>query len=415
MTSPADLGVVGAGGGSRAAWHPRHSLLGIGLAAAVGFAACATPPKPRELEALEAIRRSPAVTEAAKRSPDLVATSDRLGAKAREEWEANELEEARRDALMAQIKLKTALALLEQEQAKARIQALSTEQAEADEELANVSKDLAAVTEQLNLLRRLGDARKTADADKQKLSQQMSSDQQKAQAEQQRLAQQLVTEQKMAAAQLALKTADTVEASKYAPPEYAAANDMFAKAQAEVKQGNFQGAQASADVAKKNADRATELSKPLYAQNEQTAQNRARDDALGKDASAIPGVSVRLERKGDLQRLVISVPDIFAKKQTSFAAGKDAILDPIAALINKYPTYPIQIIGHTDNKGKAGELLALSNARAQSVYSALATRGVDGKRMLVSGVGGEQPIVDNRTAANRARNNRIEIIFLYHH
>jgi flagellar motor protein MotB len=47
------------------------------------------------------------------------------------------------------------------------------------------------------------------------------------------------------------------------------------------------------------------------------------------------------------------------------------------------------------------------------VFSALVVRGVDAKRMVVSGQGSAEPIADNRTANGRARNNRIEIVFLY--
>ena len=387
------------------------SVLGATLCGGLAILACATPPKPRELEAYEAVKRNPGIADAAKRSPDLVASSDRLAVKAHEEWQSNDLEESRRDALMAQIKLKTALAILDQEQMKARIQALSGQQADAEEEYANLSKDLTAVTEQLQLLQKLGEARKAADADKQRLSQEMSTEQQKAQAETQKLTLQLATEQKLAAAQLSLRTADTVDAARYARPEYSAASDMFAKAQAEVKAGDLAGAQASAEVAKKNADRAAELAKPEYEKAEQTTQNRARDEALQRDATAIAGVNVRIERLGDSQRLVISAQDLFTKKETSLGNGHDGLLDSLASLINKYPTYPIYVLGRTEVRGKPGELLAMSQARAQSVSNALTARGVDPRRMTVSA---DAPVVDAKAPAPRTKSNRVEIVFLYH-
>jgi outer membrane protein OmpA-like peptidoglycan-associated protein len=387
-------------------------LVAAGSLAVLALAACATPPKPREIEVYETVKRNGSVAEAAKRSPELVATSDRLALKAREEWESNDLDEARRDALMAQIKLKTALAILEQEQMKARIQALSSQQADAEEEYGGMTKDLAAATDHLDLLKKLGEARKAADADKQRLSQQMSTEQQKAQAETQKLTLQLATEQKLAAAQLALRTADTVEAARYASPEYSAAADMLAKAQAEVKDGDLTSAQASAEVAKKNAERAAEVAKPAYEQAEQTTQNRARDEALQRDATAVSGVAVRIERLGDSQRLVVSLQDFFTKKQTNLSAGHEATLDSMAALINKYPTYPIQVLGRIDGKGKPGELLAISAARAQSISSALIARGVDVKRLFVNA---DEPINEPRVSpARAARSNRVEIVFLYH-
>ncbi len=386
-------------------------LASISLLGLATFAGCATPPKPRELETFEMLRKNPGVPDAAKKSPDLVASSDRLGTKATDEWQSNDLEESRRDALMAQIKLKTALALYEQDQMKARIQALSTQQADAEEELAGASKDLASATEALELRKKLGDAQKAAVADRDRLAQEMSSEQQKLQAEKQKLTLELATQQKLAAAELALRTADTVEANKYAAAPYSAASDMLAKARAEVKTGDLVGAQLSAEVARQHAERASELAKPAYEQAEQSTQSRARDEALQRDATAISGVAIRIERIGDSQRLVISVQDLFTKKEIALGPGHEPLLDSLASLINKYPTYPIQVLGRTEVRGKPGELLAMSQARAQSVSTALAARGVDPRRMTVSA---DVPLNDPKSSTTRSKNNQVEIVFLYH-
>jgi outer membrane protein OmpA-like peptidoglycan-associated protein len=387
-------------------------LAGAALVAGSSLLGCATPPKPRELDAYETLRKNPGVGDAAKKSPDLVASSDRLAGKSRDEWQSNDLEESRRDALMAQIKLKTALAIAEQDQLKARIQELSGQQADAEEELGSVSKDLASAQEALELRKKLGEAQRAAAADRERLAQQMSSEQQKAQVEKQKLTMQLATEQKLAAAQLALRTADTVEANRYAQPAYSAASDMLAKAQAEIKAGDLVGAQISAEVARQHAERASELAKPAYEQAEQTTQNRARDEALQRDATTISGVAIRIERLGDSQRLVISVQDLFAKKETNLGGGHEALLDALSALINKYPTYPIHVLGRTETRGKPGELLAMSQARAQSVSTALTARGVDPRRLTVSA--DSPPAAETKSPASRAKANQVEIVFLYH-
>jgi outer membrane protein OmpA-like peptidoglycan-associated protein len=383
------------------------------IGAAVLWSGCATPPKPRELEGFEALRKNPSVGDAAKKSPDLVAAADRLATKSGEEWQSNDLEESRRDALMAQVKLKTALAITEQDQMKARVQVLSSQQADAEEELANVSKDLTAAKEALALRQQLGEAQKSAAADRERLSQQMSSEQQQAEAEKQKLTLQLATEQKLAAAQLALRTADTVEANRYAQPAYSAAADMLKKAEAEIKVGNLVGAQLSAEVARQHAERAAELAKPAYEQAEETTQNRARDEALQRDATAISGVDVRIERIGASQRLVISAQDLFTRKETALGSGHEKLLDDLSVLINKYPTYPIHVLGRTETRGKPGELLAMSQARAQSVSTALAARGVDPRRMTVS-ADSPTPSEAKAAPATRAKSNRVEIVFLYH-
>jgi outer membrane protein OmpA-like peptidoglycan-associated protein len=337
---------------------------------------CATVPKPPELEALEQLRASPEVAAAQKRSPDLVSSSDRLYAQSTKGWQSKDVAESRRDALMSAVKLKTAMALAEQEQSRARIVAADKELAKSEEEYGRLAKELAALNEQILLMQKLTEARQSA-----------SEDQQKAAAR-----------DKVAAAELAIKTADIVDAATHAKAEYASAKDLLSRAQAELKQGSWSAAQTSAEMARGKAEQAAALAKPLY---------RTRDEALGRDAAAIPGITVRLERRGDLQRLVLPLHGLFTKNRTTIAPGKDALLDQVAALVKKYPTYPIHVIGHTARGGRLAELLALSLARAQSVSDALVARGVEDRRIKVSGQGAGEPIGVGNV------NNRVEIVFIY--
>ena len=60
------------------------------------------------------------------------------------------------------------------------------------------------------------------------------------------------------------------------------------------------------------------------------------------------------------------------------------------------------------------KLVTLYETRAQAVFAALVSRGVESKRLMPSGVGSDEAIEDNRTSAGRAKNNRVEIVFLYH-
>lgn len=387
----------------KASWSRSVRWLAAPPAIALWLGACATPPKPTALVSYEDLKRDPTLEETRKRFPDLVGTSDQYGDRATNAWQSNNIEDSTKAALLAEIKLKTALSRNAQEQAKARLATLTAEQTKSDEILASIDKDLTSATEQVKLME-----------DKKRLSEQLVSDRTKAEDERQKLSAQLATEEKRAAAQLALRTADTVEAGKYAPSEYNAASSMMAKADAEIKTGNWAAAQASLDVSKARAERATELSKPSYEQASQATQNKARDEALARDASALPGVAVRIERRGELQRLVIAVQDLFARNQTTLQPGKEDSLEPVARLVSKYPSYPVQVVGHTDNRGKPGELIALSQARAQSVFSSLVAKGVAATRLMVSGQGPNEPIADNRSTPGRAKNNRIEIIFLYH-
>jgi outer membrane protein OmpA-like peptidoglycan-associated protein len=387
-----------------------YHWLAVPSALAMWLVACAAPPKPAALISYQDLQRDPRSEGARRQSPDMVASAEQYGLRAEKEWKSNNIDDSTRAALMAEIKLKTALARYDQGQAVARLQSIKGDQTKASEALADVEKDLAATNEQVKLMEQLALARQNALTEKQHLSEQMTS----SESERRSLANQLTTEQKRTEVQLTLRTAETLDAAKNAAPEYGAATNMMARADAEIQQSDWNAAQASLEVAKKSADRAIELAKPIYEQAERATQSKARDEALAREAAALTGVSVRIERRGELQRLIISVQDLFARLQTTLTPGKDEGLAPIAQLISKYPTYPIQVVGHTDNRGRTGELIALSQARAQSVFSSLIAKGVEARRLMVSGQGPNDPIADNKIAAGRQKNNRVEIIFLYH-
>jgi outer membrane protein OmpA-like peptidoglycan-associated protein len=374
--------------------------LALLLAAAAALGACSTPPKPPELEAFEKLRADPGVRGAAERSPDLVNGADRLLSRATEEWQDNDLSQSRNSALLGQVKLRHALAVSQQAEAKRRMTAADSSAQVAQEEYARLQKELAAVNEQVALLRRL-----------QETNQQLSAEQQRGQEERLRGG----ASDRISAAELAVKTADTVNAASHAKVPYGVAVENLARARQELAQGNFQAAQTSAEMAKIKADEAAGIAKPQYEKDSQAEENKARAEALARDAASIPGMVVRREARGSLQRLVIplAAEQFFPRRATTIASGKESQLEPVANLLKKYPSYPVQIVGYTDNRGRTGEQLATSLARAESVFSALVVRGVDAKRMVVSGQGSAEPVADNRTAAGRARNNRIEIVFLY--
>ena len=71
----------------------------------------------------------------------------------------------------------------------------------------------------------------------------------------------------------------------------------------------------------------------------------------------------------------------------------------------------IKIAGHTDNTGSEEYNLELSKKRAKSVYNKLIEFGVNKEQLSYVGLGYSQPIADNLTGKNRAKNRRTEIIY----
>lgn len=378
------------------------SWMTLSMALPLAISACATPPKPNELEGFEHLKQSPNYAAAQRRQPELVADSERLFTKSQDEWRDNSLEDSRRDALMGSIKLKTALALVEYDQSKARTDRAVAEQRGVDDEYMRVNKDLQATNEQIALLQRLKDNSSAAAQQQEKLQRELATQGASAQAR-----------DKISAAELALKGADQVNAAELAKVEYQTAQDTLARAQAAFKAGDFAMAAQTADAAHDQATRAQQTAKPTYDQQQSTQSSQARNQALVRDLSGIPGVQVRVDRRGDVERAAVPVRGLFLRKSTTITPGSDSVLDQLATVMKKFPTYNLLVIGYTDSRGSRTSLLALSQARATAVYTGLIARGVEAKRMVVSGNGADEPVSENRTTAGRALNNRVEIIFIY--
>lgn len=84
-------------------------------------------------------------------------------------------------------------------------------------------------------------------------------------------------------------------------------------------------------------------------------------------------------------------------------------LDKIVDIMNEYSAYNISIEGHTDNTGKADKNLTLSKDRAASVKEYLVSKGISASRMDSEGYGQERPVAENKTAAGRAQNRRVDM------
>jgi OOP family OmpA-OmpF porin len=85
-------------------------------------------------------------------------------------------------------------------------------------------------------------------------------------------------------------------------------------------------------------------------------------------------------------------------------------LDKAGRILRDDPTIKVYLDGHTDSQGAAAPNKSLSERRATSVKNYLVSVfGLDASRLTVRGYGEEYPIADNKTAAGRAQNRRVEL------
>jgi len=109
---------------------------------------------------------------------------------------------------------------------------------------------------------------------------------------------------------------------------------------------------------------------------------------------------------------IITIEDmLFNFNKYTIKSSNNNILDRLTEVIKDNKEYNIQIVGHTDNVGGVEYNQTLSEKRAEMIYKELIKKGILADRMIFSGFGETNPIVENSTEENRKRNRRVEIIF----
>jgi outer membrane protein OmpA-like peptidoglycan-associated protein len=126
----------------------------------------------------------------------------------------------------------------------------------------------------------------------------------------------------------------------------------------------------------------------------------------------LQGTGVQVVREGDNLRLVMPGNITFQTDSYNLRSDFYPVLNSVGEVLAKYADTTLRVSGHTDSTGSRSYNQTLSERRASSVADYLATRGVDRSRMLVQGIGPDQPIADNGTSTGRSQNRRVELYIL---
>lgn len=124
------------------------------------------------------------------------------------------------------------------------------------------------------------------------------------------------------------------------------------------------------------------------------------------------GTGVEVTRQDN--NIVLTMPDAitFDFGQAGVKPQFYGVLNNLASTLNQFPETRVQIAGHTDSIGSDAANLQLSQQRANSVRTYLASTGVNAQRMQAVGYGESRPIADNGTEYGRAQNRRVEITLI---
>ena len=116
-----------------------------------------------------------------------------------------------------------------------------------------------------------------------------------------------------------------------------------------------------------------------------------------------PGRVPGLEIGGVLENVT------FVSGSDDLVAEAEPTLARVAAELRRHPEARVAIMAHTDDLGSEANNLALSGRRAERVLDHLVDLGIERSRLVAEGYGETLPLVQNVTAADRARNRRVEL------
>ena len=181
---------------------------------------------------------------------------------------------------------------------------------------------------------------------------------------------------------------------------------------------------AAAELAAREAKAEAERMAGQIAENTALANDaRARADAAQAQAdAAFKSAAMANNRINGLDDydVIRKIPVLFKVGSSALDVNARQVMDEAAAWAKAEKEkgnangWLVQVVGFADTSGKSARNRALSDRRAKAVIQYLVLKhNLDTRRLVQPfGYGENKPVADNKTAAGRAQNRRVEIIIL---
>jgi len=210
-------------------------------------------------------------------------------------------------------------------------------------------------------------------------------------------------------ARIAQREAEGNKAPQYAADLYTQASATLARANQLYASGTHEQATETALRAVEEFRRATEISRPNFAAEQDVVLRDAQNQALFDRARSDFGESLAFI---DARGIVVVLPGVFIRSQANFVEERVNLLEMVVEMARQFDNRSILVEGHTQDRGTDDVNMTLSRTRADRVQEYLLQRGIRGSRLSTAGFGEAAPRYDNRTDGGRADNDRVEVVFL---
>ena len=136
-------------------------------------------------------------------------------------------------------------------------------------------------------------------------------------------------------------------------------------------------------------------------------------DGVSDDQDKCPntaaGTKVNSYGCADKEKAVVKINVEFLAGKTDVQSKYESEIEKLAVFMKEHPETKVEIAGHTDKSGAAKANTVLSQKRAESVAQVLVKKfGISQNRIKAKGYGSSRPITENKTAAGREANRRVE-------
>lgn len=122
-------------------------------------------------------------------------------------------------------------------------------------------------------------------------------------------------------------------------------------------------------------------------------------------------LSMILETRETARGLIVNISDVlFDFNQYTLKPGAREKMAKVSGILLAYPGLKLQLEGHTDSIGTDEYNRLLSQKRADAVRDYLVSQGVSAASVSAAGLGKDDPVASNDTAAGRQQNRRVEMV-----
>jgi len=122
----------------------------------------------------------------------------------------------------------------------------------------------------------------------------------------------------------------------------------------------------------------------------------------------VPDATV--ERVGEGIDVEFSSHVLFGFDASVLSRSAKTNLDKFVEILNVYANTDIKVQGYNNDKRTKAHNLSLSQRRVGSVSTYLISKGIDGSRIKIEGLGESLPKYDNTTEDGRLKNRRVQFL-----